>query len=301
MIQRIIVAAALLLVLQLAVTFFICTQRTSALKVSAPAAPFVSLQAENITALQLRTGAGETLFLEKTEQGWTLPGLFSAPADARQVEYVLNRLSQMQQGFAIASTKEAAQRFKTAENQFERHLLIKEGSTVRADVYLGTASDFRHSYGRRAGEEEIYTLALRSMDLAVEGEHWLDKQLAAVDIEQIQGIGIKESSWLPAGEEASESARTQLLKLLSRLHIETVWDPATAAPFFQQQPLLHLLLEDQRGATTDYIFVQGEARQYLLSTGTWYCTVPFWQMEALMTALQHEEAIEEEREDIADD
>lgn len=89
--------------------------------------------------------------LEKSATGWILPETFSEPADAEQVDKLLEKLATVKQGLAVATTEGAPKRFKTAEDAFERHLVIKEGDNTVGDFYLGSSAGFRHSHVRKAG------------------------------------------------------------------------------------------------------------------------------------------------------
>ena len=98
MMKQIIYAAAVLLALQLGLAAAVHLKNTSALESAAPNTPFLSFNPEVINSIVISGAEEKELVLQKTDQGWIMPGAFSAPAGKNQVEELLRKLAAKRKG-----------------------------------------------------------------------------------------------------------------------------------------------------------------------------------------------------------
>ncbi|MCW5213350.1 DUF4340 domain-containing protein, partial [Desulfobulbus sp. TB] len=178
MIRAIIFTAAALLLLQIGLTLAVYQQQAVHLESTAPNSAFLSFTPESITSIQINGSDNASLLLQKNDKGWIMPNAFSAPASQRQVDDLLHKLANARQGLAVATSKGAAKRFKTAQDDFERHIILKQGDAVADDFYLGTSAGMRNSHARKADQQAVVSIPVGSHEVDTDADSWLDRTQA---------------------------------------------------------------------------------------------------------------------------
>jgi hypothetical protein len=292
MMQRLIYAAAALLILQLGAALFLQVRSSSGLNAAGPNALFLSFSPDTISSIQISAGDGKKVTLSKKDKSWLMPDAFSAPANSGQVESVLQKLATAKQGLATASTEGAAKRFQTADKDFNRHIVFKEGGKTVADFYLGKSAGLRQSYARVAGQDAVFTIPVSDFDTEATADGWLDKTLARLNREELKQVTLadisltrKDKDWLLDGAADGEAAKDELDTLLNKitgLSVEAVLDPAEAAPLFQQAPAVQFTVTKNDGSTVTYALAKDKDYYVLkMSASELYFKVGTWQAEEL--------------------
>lgn len=264
--KRTIVAAAALLLIQVALAVALNMTDTTGREVS-PAAPLLSFSADAATALEITGPAGERLTIRRLDGGWVLPEAYNAPASGDQVTGLLAKLAELKQGLAVATTEEAARRFKVADNAFERHVVVKKDEETIADLYVGTSPGFRQVHARRAGATDIVTVALNTFELETGPDKWLDKNLFGVRQEEMETVSFKDftlqkkdGTWQLAGLEegrtTAKEAADDLVNGVSGLTIQDVVKPEEAANLFSGEPVLVFTVGQKDGTSLEYRFAK---------------------------------------------
>ena len=272
--QRTIIAAAALLLMQIALAVALNMTDSPSRDVS-PAAPFFGFVPDAVTALEIAGPSGERLTIRKTEAGWTLPYAFGAPASADQVNGLLAKLADLKQGLAVATSEEAAKRFKVTETGFERQVVVKKGEEVVADFYVGTSPGFRQVHARKAGSQDIVTVALNTFELETAADKWLDKNLFRLRQEEMESLVFadftlqkKDQNWqladLEEGKETAEDGADDLVNTVSGLTIQDVMDPQETAALFAGEPALFFTVNLKNGTRLEYGFVKPEADYFVV-------------------------------------
>lgn len=292
MVQRIIYAAAVLLVVQLGLAVFLQLGKTTGLNAAAPDTPFLAFSPDKITAVEISAADGTKLVLQKSGKGWAMPGAFSAPASSGQVEELLKKTAEVKQGLAVASTKGAAKRFKTEDSDFVRHLVFKAGEGVAAEFYLGTSAGFRQSYARAKGKDEVISIPLSEFETETDADKWLDKTVALLNQDDLQRVELadisltrKDKDWLIDGTaegEASKEEISKLLNIVTGLSVESVLDPATAAPLMAQPSVQFAVTKKDGGRLTYALAKQDDHYALKMSASELHFKVSSTQAEALV-------------------
>ena len=272
--QRTIIAAAVLLLMQIALAVALNMTGSQSRDVS-PAAPLFGFAPDTVTALDIAGPSGERLTIRKTDAGWILPEHFDAPASGEQVNGLLAKLADLKQGLAVATSDEAAKRFKVTETVFERHVVVKKGEETVADLYVGTSPGFRQVQARKAGAPEIVTVALNTFDLETAADKWLDKNLFRLKQEEMDALVFagftlqkKDKNWQLAGlEEGKETAKDgadDLVNGVSGLTIQDVMNPKEAAALFAGEPALSFTVNLKNGSKLEYRFAKPSADYFVV-------------------------------------
>jgi len=213
------------------------------------------------------------------------------PADSQRIITLLQRLQDMKHGLAIATSASALTRFKVDEKIFERHLLLRKGDTVLADLYLGNGAGVRHSYVRIAQAHTVYSVPLGSYDLQLQAADWQDKTVLQINSTDITAVSVRGitltkqisttqkstanstkavqktdvtwvSSQLPAGKQVDQDAVTHALKLLQSLRFSNVIGTVLPSDVDLTKADLDMNISYQ-GKQRQYHFVK-QAKDYVL-------------------------------------
>ncbi|WP_417912715.1 DUF4340 domain-containing protein [Candidatus Electronema sp. TJ] len=290
MLKRVITFAAVLLAAQIGLTVFVHLRSGSGLNAAPPDALFLSFDPAKVTTVVISAGDGKTLTIEKNGAAWLMREAQSAPAESGQVEDLLRKAAAAKQGLAVAATKEAARRFKTAEDQFERHVVFKAGNAAAADFYLGGVAGFRQSYARAAGRDEVFSIPLSGYETEADPDKWLDKSLGRLKRDELAKITLadivlvrQDKDWKLEGGEADPAKLAKALDQLTGLNVLAVLDPAKAAPLFQQAPTLQFTATKNGGETVAFALAKQDDHYVLkLSSSALHFKIGSWQAEELL-------------------
>ncbi|XOF34666.1 MAG: DUF4340 domain-containing protein [Candidatus Electrothrix sp. YB6] len=323
--KTIIYAAAVLLVLQIGVTAAVHLRNTSNLESLAPDAPFLSFDPDKITSVEISGPEDKKLVLSKGDKGWIMPDAFAALTGKNQVSDLLDKLAKTKQGLAVATSKEAVARFKTAEDEFERHVVLKQRDKVAAEFYLGTSAGLRRtSHARLAGQDAVVTIPVGSDEIDPEADSWLDRTLADLNRNELKSVALADISltkqekkkekdgeektetvWLPEGISADETDKEAVDRLLNKvtgISVQSVLDPEKAAALFKETPAVQFTVTKQDDSTATYAFAKQEDHYVLkMSDSDLYFKVGKWQVEDL-TGMKREKLLvsyEEEKDEAA--
>ncbi len=145
-----------------------------------------SLEAAEVTEIQLSSADGETLVLQRQTAGWMLtdwkdPAQAQAlletplPADANRVRTLLAQLTVNPGSWPVASSQSAARRFGVDDAGFAHRVQLRVAAETRLDLLLGTSPAFRRMHGRLAGSDAILNLELAGHEISARADDWLDK------------------------------------------------------------------------------------------------------------------------------
>jgi hypothetical protein len=318
MMKAIIYAAAVLLVLQIGLTVAVHRQQTTNLESTAPNSAFLSFTPDSISSILIKGSENKELVLQKSDKGWIMPGAFSAPASKRQVDDLLQKLADARQGLAVATSKGAAQRFKTAEDDFERHVILKQGDTVAADFYLGTSAGLRNSHVRKADEDAVVSIPVSSHEVDVQADSWLDRTLADLNKDELKAVVLgdisltrkeegKEKVWLLDGATKEETESTEVDSLLNKvtaISVQSVLDPAKSAELFTKAPAVQFTVTKQDDSKVTYSFAKKDDKEddyfvLKMSNNALYFKVGKWLVDGL-TEMKREKLLkgyEEKKEE----
>jgi len=191
--------------------------------------------------------------------GWKTAGKF--PANGEKIDMLLQRLHGLKHGLAIASATTSLPRFKVAEHDFERHLTLKKGDKVLAELYLGKGAGARQSYVRNAQDHAVYSVALGSYELPVTVDAWQDKSLLQISSNLVTALKIGDveltkqvtkptatdhqkatsvwgSAQLPANQQVNQKAVANVLAGLQNLRFSKVLGKTATATDGMDHPVL---------------------------------------------------------------
>ncbi|MBF0109047.1 MAG: DUF4340 domain-containing protein [Magnetococcales bacterium] len=201
--EKIIRLLSILLGLQLALAIALAFSGPD-LENQTPDMPFASFKKSEIDGVSIQGGEGETVVLAQKEGRWVLPEQKDFPANAHLVENLLESLGALKQGLPVATSATAQGRFKVAEKEFERKIVLSQKGQPKATLYFGTSPGMRLVQARVEGSDAIRTVAFANHQAPVKIDDWIDKDILAITTEEIETIEVAGRTITPVA--AAETA-----------------------------------------------------------------------------------------------
>src|SRR5579871_4536914 len=151
----------LALQLALALALFFSGSRNEAYKAKEP---LLAFDAASVDAIDIDETNGSSVTLVKTGGQWTVPDFAGFPADAGRVTTLLDKLGGLKKGWPVATTADAARRFKVTDDFHERRIVLKSNGKEVAQLLVGTSPSFRQTYARTASDSKVYSIAFATYD-----------------------------------------------------------------------------------------------------------------------------------------
>jgi hypothetical protein len=211
------------------------------------------------------------VMLQKSALGWVLPEVNDLPANAPQVDAMLQSITRLEPSWPVATTVSGQQRLEVAADHFQRRVQLFSNDQNVGELLLGTSPGFKLAHARRGDSESIFSVPLNNHDFPAQGDGWLDKSLiSASDINRIQGPDFAlqklDDQWqFTPGESTTEEEPAkvdedkakQLATALASLQVQGI---ASEQP---EGEAIELSVSDDDGSWT-YRFVQAD-EQYTVS------------------------------------
>ncbi|HTT07151.1 MAG TPA: DUF4340 domain-containing protein [Steroidobacteraceae bacterium] len=160
-----------------------------------PQSPLIGPAAQSADRLLLEghadPGAPARVEIAKRNGQWVLPGYFNAPADKFKVEDLLSELADLRRGLPIATSSSALERFKLADDDFERRLTLSQGSHTVGKLYFGTSAGARRTDARNASDHAVYSVDLATYELPTQLSSWFANDLLESQPDQLTGVDIQ--------------------------------------------------------------------------------------------------------------
>lgn len=266
-------------------------------------------------------GDATRLELVRKNGAWVLPASFDAPADGAKVSALLDRLSALKRGLPIATSEAALRRFKVADADFERRLVLSAGGKALATVYFGSSPGLRKSDARVATDQAVYSVDLPTYELPTDSGAWLSGELLRGDADKLAEIDIangaaaglvsgrvqlvrtkgtdkQPDSWAdPAltGQQHVDGARAEsLAQQLEQLHVDAVLGTAPQPEWQQDHPVLSVTLKDEKAHGVDWTLSNPQGSDFYVlksSSQPWFFSVSPALGKQLIDASAHDTLI----------
>jgi hypothetical protein len=152
--------------------------------------PLLAFDAAKVDRIEIDENGGNGVTLTKQDGSWIIPSFAGFPADAAKVSGLFTKLGALKKGWPVASSAEAAKRFKVTDEVHERRIVLKSGGTALGEILLGTSPTFRQAHIRAGDDSHVYSVAFASYDAGARGEDWMDRSQLNIPQDKIASIAI---------------------------------------------------------------------------------------------------------------
>ncbi len=150
--------------------------------------PLLTFGIDGIDEIAIDESDTKSVTLKKQGDRWIVPSFGDFPADGPKVKTLLGKLASLKKGWPVATTSDAAERFKLTGKDHERRIVLKSGGKSVGAVLIGTSPAFRQVHARVDGSDEVYNVAFASYDAGTRGEDWIDNGVLAIPEDKIASI-----------------------------------------------------------------------------------------------------------------
>jgi hypothetical protein len=190
--------------------------------------PILDISEAKVDHITLDDGKGQKSEMTRVNGEWQLDNYFHLPANQSKVKSVLDKLEKDKSGWPVATTESSRVRFKVANNDYRKKLVLTSGKEVEA-LYMGVSPGFRQLNIRRDGEEQVYSVKLNDYDFPLKDADWMDKTLLQPksEISSIQTADFtltrQQDKWNLANndQQADQKLVGKLTNALSNLIVQT--------------------------------------------------------------------------------
>ncbi len=148
----------------------------------------LAFDAEALDSIAISESGANSVELVRKDGKWVIPALADFPASERLTSRFLGKLSALEKGWPVATTSEAAERFKLTEGNHERRVILKAGGEEVARLMIGSAPAYRKAHVRADDKSEIYNVELATYDAGARGEDWMDRDYLDIGSDDITSI-----------------------------------------------------------------------------------------------------------------
>jgi len=265
----------------------------SAVAPRTPLADFKPAQVEQVAIAGDKDA--ESLTLSRTPEGrWVLSDLADFPADGAKVDRLLTQLAEIKRPLPIATSEEARKRFKVADSDFERRVLLRGKNGPLATLVFGESGGFRRLFGRPAEDPAVYELPLAISDISNRRDDWLARDQLQIDGTKIAKIGVNDwtlikdkDGWTLDGRDSAvdQDAASQLAMKVANLAYRGVLGTKEDPAYDQQTPKLVLKIDLDGGKSRTYRISQAkESEDYVLkdTDRPYYFKLSKYDLEGLL-------------------
>lgn len=150
--------------------------------------PLLAFDPAKVDRIEIAENGASSVALVKEDGKWTIPSFASFPADGAKVTGFLTKLNALKKGWPVASSAEAAKRFKVAGDAYERKIVLKSGGNAIGEILLGTSPAFKQISARAGDDSHVYSVAFAEYEAGTRGDDWMDRTLLNIPQDQIVSI-----------------------------------------------------------------------------------------------------------------
>lgn len=266
------------LILQVVLFFIILlsTQKTAEQESSS----LLDFEITNINGVSIKNQENEVnvskeddIWLQKDFQSFHVPG--------SKVEDLLSTLANTRIGFPIASSTEAAKRFKVTEDTAETIITLKQNKKPLETLYIGSGSGLRTVHARMQNDDKIYSIELSMNQISSDKNDWIDTSIlrAKGEVQEIKtkefNVQLKNNTWqadfdIPEGQQLNQKVIADWVKQFKSLDVAAFIEPDTAKEITIQNPTATFSIKSLlKGEvqSIDYAFYKDNDKHYVKRFG----------------------------------
>lgn len=164
--------------------------------------PLLTFDTNAVDAIRIADSEGNTLLIERTDDGWKLPGADGFAASPAKVERLLSNAHAFPDRLPVARSEASWQRFSVASDKFERRIRFIVDGETRATLFVGESAGAGQVYVRAKGQNMLYEVDFALHYAATSAEDWLDHSVVNVRADQVRKIILPEFTLTRADDES---------------------------------------------------------------------------------------------------
>jgi hypothetical protein len=225
--------------------------------------PLIAFDQARIDEIAISQSGGGSTTLKKESGRWVVPAMAGFPADPQKVNGLLTKLSELKKGWPVATSAEAAKRFKLTEDSHERRIALSSAGKPVTTLLIGSSPTFRLVNARTANDAAIYTVTFAAYEAGLRNEDWIDKETMTLPADQVSSIVLpdatlerKEGKWqlagLAEGQKPLDAKVQDAARAVLRPQFDAVTGKGAEALAALAQPDLQIEVKKADGSARTY-------------------------------------------------
>lgn len=240
--------------------------------------PLLAFDKSAVDGIAISESGGNSVELVRRDGKWIIPAMADFPAGEALASEFIDKLAGLKKGWPVATTSEAAKRFKLTEDSNERRIVLKVGDEEVGELMIGSSPAYRQAHVRIADESEIYTVELAAHEAGARGEEWMDRDYLDIDTAKINSIelgdvkiekkdGALTVADLKEGDEVKQAELSGFIHAAANPSFDAVQGKGEEALAKVQPADFTVTIGVQGGEPVTYSFKkQGEGSAYLFAS-----------------------------------
>jgi len=155
------------------------------------------LAADSVAELSITDATGKTLSLKREPDGnWLIDdgGSDMFPADAGQIQRIVNTLTSLQSQRLVTRTRSSHIRLQVDDNVFAKKIVFKAKDGKTQTLLLGSSSSPQTIHVRPQATDDVYLASgISTWELDTDRESWWQKGYVQVDRNRLQEVSLQNS------------------------------------------------------------------------------------------------------------
>lgn len=190
--------------------------------------PLAQFSRDAVQAIEITGGDDTQVRLERGDDGWRIPAADGFPAAQSDIEALLEGLDGFADRLPVARSEAARERFRVADEQFERRVRLIGSDGPVATVLLGQSAGPDQVYARAGDGSMIYEVGFALRQASGDPTQWYDSDVADVSLGDVMEVrladfrlrrGDADGAWLalPDGGQVQPVARGKATQLVGQV------------------------------------------------------------------------------------
>lgn len=235
------------------------------------------------------------LTIRKVDKIWTLPQVYNFPATAESVTRLLDKLSNLSGGWPVATTEDAAPRFKVASNDFVERIFLSSANKDLSTVLIGSSAGYNKVHLRADKANEIFAVELPDREISTDSADWIDRSavelqsddINVVELPQLKLTRKKQDFDLAFGNKVvpiDSTSAVDILENVAGIDISDVLGTEKKAEYGLDAPVLSFSVELKNGTKLNYKFGKLSGTNFCVlekPSGDFFLKVDAWFVDRL--------------------
>jgi Domain of unknown function (DUF4340) len=152
--------------------------------------PLLAFDKDKVDQIAIDESGANSVTLKKQDGKWIIPSLAGFPANQDLVTKLVDKLAGLKKGWPVATTSEAADRYKVTEKNHERRIVLKNGDQELAELLIGTSPTYREVHARPGGDGPVYNVGMAAYDAGSRGEEWMNRDYLQIPEDKIASVSV---------------------------------------------------------------------------------------------------------------